>query len=548
MATVADRPAQARKQADAHSPAPLGSLFAAVLAIAAVVSAIALNLGSGVSTAPSGAATVVPADALLYLNVSTDPARPAARQALARVQRLPAAPLLIGAVTSRLDAILAGSSAGAVDFTADVRPWLGGEAAFAVLDTGGASAGTLIVLDVRDRRSARAFLAAHGALSAGSYRKVALLAEPSGTTLAFLGRYLVLGQAASVQEAIDVSHGARSLAHSATYQHAAAGEPAGRVLDFYAPAAGVTRALIPRGGLLGALGDLLYQPALSAATIAVSPAPAGFSVRIHSSLDPRLARATAGASRQITPSLAGLLPAGSTMLFDVPNLRTAAPKLLEAAAAVGIAGRVGSLLTRLGAALVSQGVSLNRLFSIFGPQTALAIVPGRDGGGPAPLLVGRTSHPAAALAELARLEGPLTQAFTPSSGGGLVPEVGASTIGGVTVSQLTLAPGLQLDWAVSGGVVALSTSGGAVAGVLRHRASLSGERAYKEAMGGLPNRATSLLFLDLGPLLRLGEQTGLIGGDVLAALLPDLERIRAIGLVSSRSESDTTTELQLQIP
>jgi Protein of unknown function (DUF3352) len=547
MATVIDRPAQPRDQRDIHSLAPLAASLAAMLAIAAIVLAIALSLGSGASPAPSGAATVLPADTLLYLNVSTDPARPAARQALARVQRLPGAALLTGAVTSRLDAILAGSSANSVDFTTDVRPWIGDEAAFAALDTGGASAGTLIVLDVRNRQRARAFLAAHGAISAGAYRRVALLQEPSGTTLAFLGRYLVFGQAASVQAAIDVSRGARSLAHSSAYQRAAAGEPPGRVLDFYAPAAGVVRALIPSPGLLGALGVLLYQPALSAATIAVSPAPAGFSVRIHSALDPKLASPT-GSSRQITPSLARSLPAGSTMLFDVPNLRSAAPKLLAAAARVGIAGRIGSLLTRLGGALVSQGVSLNGLFSIFGSQTALAIVPGRDGGGPAPVLVGRTSHRAAALAELSGLEGPLTQAFTPSSGGGLVPEAGASTIGGVTVSQLTLAPGLQLDWAVSGGVVALSTSAGAVANVVHHRASLSGEPGYRAAVGNLPSRATSLLFLDLGPLLRLGEQTGLIGGDVLTALLPDLERIRAIGLVTSRDPSGTTTELQLQIP
>jgi hypothetical protein len=527
--------------------APLFAALSAAFAIAAVVLAIVLNMGSGAAPAATGAARLIPANALLYLHVSTDPSRPAVRQAIARARRFPGAPALFAGVTSRLDAILSGSSTNTVDFATDVRPWLGREAAFAVLNTPGGSAGTLIVLDVRDRSRAQAFLAEQGAAPDGSYRKVGLLREPSGATLAFLDHYLVVGQATSVAAAVDVAAGrAPSLADSATYARAAAGEPAGRLLDFYAPVAGVRRALVTHQGLLGALGTLLDQPALSAATISLSPGADGFIVRVHSALDPKLVRAAAQPA-QLTPSLAAALPAGSMMLLDVGSLRRAAPKLFAAAAKVGIAGRVATLLGRLGAALQAQGVSLNRLFSIFGAETALAIVPGLGGSGPAPVVVGRAPHPEAAGAELAGLEGPLTQAFAPPSGAaGLVPEVGAATIAGVTVSQLTLAPGFQLDWAVSRGLVVLSTSPGAVAGVISHHASLSHALAYRAAVRGLPSQATSLVFFDLGPLLRLGEQAGLIGSSAVAALLPDLEQIRVIGLASVRGESDTTTEIQLQ--
>jgi hypothetical protein len=426
-----------------------------------------------------------------------------------------------------------------VDFATDVRPWLGREAAFAVLDTPGPTAGTLIVLDLRNRAKARAFLLAQGASPDGNYRKVQLLRQPSGAVLAFLGHFLVLGQADSVAAAIDVSTGhAPSLAHTAAYQQAAAGEPADRVLDFYAPAAGVSRALLPRTGLLGALGVLLDQPALSAATISVSPAKGGLSARIQSSLDPKLARVRATQAA---------LPTGSMMLLDVGNLRRAAPKLLAAAAKLGIAGRAAALLGQLGHALSAQGFSLNGLFSAFGHETALAVVPGR-GSGPAPVLVGRTHNPAAAGAELASLEGPLTQAFTPpGNSAGVVPQVAATTIGGVTVSQLTLAPGLGLSWAVSHGLVVLSTSAGAVANVLAHRARLSDEAAYRAGTRGFPSQVTSLVFFDLGPLLRLGSRLGLVGGTTLQELLPDLEQIRAIGLESTRGKADTTTQLQLQI-
>lgn len=563
MAVVADRPEAQRPPSPARERArrdrrrlaalgllsPLAAAIAAGLAIAAVAVAIALVASSGPAPPATGAATLVPADALLYVNVSTDPSRSAVGQALRRVRRLSGAPLLLAGIANRLDTILAGSSSGTVDFATDIRPWLGPEAAFAVLDTPGASAGTLVVLDVSNRAKARAFLSAHGASPSGAYRNVHLLQEASGTTFAFVGHYLLLGQAASVTGAIDVARGrGRSLASSATYANATAGEPADRVLDFYAPVAGVTRALAPSSGLLGALGTLLDQPALSAVTVAVSPDAGGFGVRVHSLLDPKLANVPSAKTPSFTPTLASALPAGSEMMLDVPSLSGAVPKLLAAAAKLGIAGRAAGVLSRLGGALIAEGVNLHRFFSIFGSQGVLAIVPGLGGSGPAPVLVGRTTRPTAAVKELADLEEPLTQAFTPpSSGGGLVPEVGTTTLGRATVSTLTLAPGFELDWAVSHGLVVVSTSPGAAAAVISHRASLSGERAYKNAVAGLPTQVSTLVFLDLGPLLRLGERTGLVGGNTLAALRPDLEQIRAIGLATTRGGSDTTTQLQLQI-
>jgi hypothetical protein len=58
---------------------------------------------------------------------------------------------------------------------------------------------------------------------------------------------------------------------------------------------------------------------------------------------------------------------------------------------------------------------------------------------------------------------------------------------------------------------------------------------------------TSLLFFDCSQLLSLGEQMGLTAGPHLAALRADLEKIRAVGVASTRGESDTTSELHLQI-
>jgi hypothetical protein len=66
-------------------------------------------------------------------------------------------------------------------------------------------------------------------------------------------------------------------------------------------------------------------------------------------------------------------------------------------------------------------------------------------------------------------------------------------------------------------------------------------------LGSPPGQVTSLLFSDLPQLLSLGEQTGLIQSTRLATVWPDLAKIRAIGLTSTRGELDTTTELSLQI-
>jgi hypothetical protein len=59
---------------------------------------------------------------------------------------------------------------------------------------------------------------------------------------------------------------------------------------------------------------------------------------------------------------------------------------------------------------------------------------------------------------------------------------------------------------------------------------------------------SSLVFGDVGRLLALGEQTGLTSGARTRMLLPDLAKIRAIGVSSTSRGADSTTELNLEIP
>ncbi len=513
------------------------------------------GLGAGEPPPATGAAALVPADALVYVHLSTDSGRPAVGRAARLAARIPGSSLLLSGLSARLGAILSGAGlAAGFDFTTEVRPWLGKEAAFALLNTQSTTAGSLILLDVSNRKRAQSFLDSSGAQPVREYRGVTELRYRRGTVLAFVSHYLAIGQRASVQSAIDTADGSTpSLRSSRAYQAAASNEPAGRVLDAYVSASGAGRVLAPRTGALGALGGLLAAPDVTGTAISVSAVAGGARVMFHSALDPSPAR-RASRPPSFAPTLASALPAGSSLLLDVDGLARAAPVVLSATAAVGVAPRIGPLLQRLGTALKSQGVDLGQALSLFAGETAVAITPAPRvaapaGSGSALVIVARTAHQDLARALLAGLEGPLAQLFPPPANGpGQAPEWNDVQVAGVSAHQLAIAPGLELDYAVFRGLVVVSTSLRGIAAIAHHGRPLADRPAYLAALGQGPRRVTSLLFANFSQLLNLAEQMGLTRGAQLSPLRPDLERIRTLGLVSSRGEADTTAELILQIP
>jgi hypothetical protein len=525
--------------------------LAAGLLLTVLILAVAARVmfGSGEAPPATGAAEVVPADVLAYAHLSTDSGRPAVRRAQALARRFPDYPLAYAAAINRLTAIVGGGSTDS-DFASGIRPWLGREAAFAVLDTPGASAPSLIVLDVANRARALRFVTGAGAAAVAGYDGVRILAYHSGTELALVRHYLVIGADAGVRAAIAAGTGhARSLASDSAYRNATAGEPAGRVLDAYLPVAGLRRLVEPLGGVIGAIAAMVDRPSLEGTAISLSADSSGADVRIHSALAAVAARgkrASRARPLSFAPTLQSVLPAGSTLMLDVDGLDRAAPELLRAAATAGVATNVAPLLARLGAALAAEGVGVRKVTSIFRGETAVGISPGPT---PALLIVSRTANQAATQSELAQIEAPLTALFpAPSSGPGQIPGLVDRQVGGVTVHELGLGAGLQLDYAVFDGLVVVSTSVAAIDQVVSRSRSLADEQAYKTALTGRPGEVSSVLFTDFSQLLSLGGQTGLTGGARVRELLPDLEKVRAIGLSSTSGERDTTTELSLEIP
>ena len=561
MSTLTDQqglsiPAETESPSKRFDSRLVAILTVAVAGLAALALGITMSRRAPEAPPATGAAALVPSDALAYIHLSTDPTRPAVKQAIRLAGRFPDAPTLIAALNNRLGAILSrpGAPAGAFDFAGDVRPWLGREAAFALLNTTSTTAGSLIVLDVANRPRAQAFLDRSGATPVRVYRGVTELRYRRGTVLAFVRHYLAIGQRSSVQRAIAAADGsASSLQGNPSYRSAASAEPADRVLDAYISPSGLRRVLAPRGGALRALATLLFQPAVAGTTISLSALPGGARVTVHNALDPALARLSGAPPAPFTPTLTPLLPAGSPLVLDVKGLGHAAPTVLSATAAAGIAGRIGPLLHRLGTALASEGVDVRQAVSLFSGETAVGLSPAASSGAGAPhgsalVIVTRTSHQEATRELLASLQGPLAQLFPPpSTGPGQAAEWSDVQVAGVSAHQLAIAPGLQLDYAVFRGLVVVSTSLRAIGGVVKHARSLADEPAYHAALGAAPNRVTSLLFLDFSQLLSLGERMGLTRSARLTALRSDLEKIRATGLASTRGEADTTAELFLQI-
>jgi hypothetical protein len=215
---------------------------------------------------------------------------------------------------------------------------------------------------------------------------------------------------------------------------------------------------------------------------------------------------------------------------------------------IGIGAQIPKLLTKVGIALSAQGVDVrDNILSLFERESAVVI--STHGGKPVVTVVARTSDPNVTRTVFAQLEVPLERLFAAAgAAAGQAPLFNEVTIGGVTAHQLVLAPGLQFDYAVFDGKLVLSTSLEGISSIARHSSSVVEQPTYRLTLGNHPARVTSLLFLDLGQLLSLGEQTGLITGARYRALKPDLKRIHAIGLDSTSGEADSTAELFLQTP
>ena len=251
----------------------------------------------------------------------------------------------------------------------------------------------------------------------------------------------------------------------------------------------------------------------------------------------------AAGSLAFEPKLLGSVPKDALAYLGIAGLGRAVGPLLSAAAPA--AGSLAGLLRRAQAALARQAGTavLRDLAPVLKGEVALAVVPRL----PAAVLtlIAKAPDPVRTQAALARLQGPVAKLLRR---GGTTPAFRQTRLGGTTVYSLTLASALELDYAVVGGKLVLSTSLDGIRAVQSGSGSLSDAPAFKATLGDRPKKVTSVVFLDLNQLLTLAEQTGLNSSPAYARVRDDLRRIQAVGAETSGGEGDTTAELRFQIP
>ena len=500
---------------------------AAALAAVAAVAVLALVAGlvcaGGGGAPPDEAARLVPAGALVYVHLSTDRDRAGDARLARFAQALPA--------VARLRAQIVGAiSARAFDIERDVRPWLGDELAYAAVSADD----SVVLAAVEDRPKAEGLIARAGNLSrAEPYLGVRVISA-GPTAIAFVGDFLAVGTEPAVHAAIDLEQGdGDRLSDLPAYRHARDGRPDERSLDAYASAAGVREVLGSRAGLLGALGALLDRPGLETVGASLTAEEDGLRAEV---------RLAGGAPRDAAfePLLLERVSEGTAAYLGLRSARRLA-RLLERLGA-------GDSLERLGKGLIREaGIGFER--DLLAPLSGeLAITVASDatsGDAPVVTLKARTADERRSGAALARLQEPIARRLAVA---GTVPRFEAQPIGGLNAFTLRVTPELAPSYAVADGTVAISTS---PAGLEPLRGTLAASQPFEATVGEVPDKADSLVFLDLRALLALGEQTGLTAIPGLATVRDDLSRVRAAGAVITADDSnpsDTTAELFLEIP
>lgn len=293
---------------------PRGRLVAAggalAIIVVLVVAVIALAGGGGEKSSPpaSAAAAIVPADALVYVHLSTDANRAQTRDAAKVADGFPSWKTLRDGIVSRLQAPGCDLATKALK-TAD-------EAALAIFDTGSSSqANSLVLVDTgKDHPGAKQ--QACGSLSS-----------------TYVGKFLAIGQPESLNAATKLQQagGKGSLAQAAGPKQELAALPEDRVVDGWLSADGLRRLLAPQGGLLGAAGVLFDQATLKGAAFGLSAKGDQAKLTVKSQLDPSLKGSSDAGFKPFKATLAADVPADAMAYLGVSNLAPALQRLLAAA-------------------------------------------------------------------------------------------------------------------------------------------------------------------------------------------------------------------------
>jgi Protein of unknown function (DUF3352) len=553
----------------------------AVIAILLIVLVVGLELpcgwpGAGSCPPDDDAAGLVPSDALLYVHVNTDPDSEQYEKAAALAGRLPT-------LTAQLIASLPGAAGAGVEYDRDVRPWLGGEAAVALVPDGGKAVEQALLLEVGDGDGAEKFIGELvGRRTQGrDYAGVPVTAR-GGVATAEVGGFLVIGSGESVRAVIDAEGGdGSSLQDDDAAEEVADELPDDSLATGFVSERGAAD-LFRAGAPLGSLEVFVDSDATTGAGAAVVAGDDGLEVETHSALDPERLESSPGflgAFAPFDPGLAGELSAESLLYLGLGDPGQSIEALLKQASAEAPGLTEG--FEKFSKDLKKDGdVSIEReVLPLLGGEVAVGIEPppkggagapeneqdvpeGIEPGGPAPIpeepgeltftgvpylvFVAEEVDEEQARKTLADLQVPIARALDPGEGG-QAPVFEGSAIAGIQARSLRISPTVNLTYAIFDEKLVVATDPAGIEQVKSGESSLSDSGQYEEATDGFGDELATLLYLNLGDLIALAERQGLAEDPSYALFAPEVRRLQALGLAVERSDEAIATRLRLAI-
>jgi hypothetical protein len=416
-------------------------------AAAAPLAALALLAGgcggkssNGSASGAAAGATVVPASAVAYLSVNTDLGSDQWKKADALSKKFPGRAKAIASFEKDL-------AKNGVDFQKDVKPALGPEVDVAWLDF--ADGGKNVVALTQPKDDARLLVLV--AKQNKSEPKNKLYIEK-------VGDWSAVAQSQAILDRLKSAQNGSKLADDSSFKDAVADLPDQALVKVYVNGAAVRQAvkqgLAPSVRQSGFLGSVIPNLGWLSASATAASNGVGFQAGVKSS---------GLKTKTYKTALVDRLPAGALVDLSFNNLSSTLRQVLNQSGLRAQAAQVEQAL----------GISENDLLKLLSNEGALAVYPGARGERyPSVELLLKVNDVAKARKLLNRLS-----ALAPMAGARVKPV----TIGGVRAHELVVNGEVSVDYGVFDGVLAVSNSRSALAGLGAGGVKLSSDPVFTDA-------------------------------------------------------------------
>jgi Protein of unknown function (DUF3352) len=435
--------------------------FAAAAPLAALALLAAGCGGSSSNGSASGSAagaTVVPASAVAYVSVNSDLGSDQWKKLDALSKKFPGRAKAIASFKQDL-------AKDGIDFQKDVKPALGPEIDLAWLDFADGGQNVVAVTQPKDDAKLAALVTKNN--SDSSNHK--LYTEK-------VGDWTAIAQSQATLDRLKSAQNGSKLADDSSFEDAVAALPDEALVKAYVNGGAVRQAVqqgiaptVRQSGLLGkAIPNLGW---LSASASAASNG-VGFQAGVKSS---------GTKTKSYKSELVDRLPAGALADLSFNNLSSNLRRILSQAGLKAQAAQVEQAL----------GISENDLLKLLSNEGALAVYPSARGERyPSVELLLKVNDQAKARKLLARLS-----ALAPMAGATVKPV----TIGGVQAHELAVNGQVSVDYGVFDGVLAVSNSRSALAGLDAGGVKLGSDPVFGDARSAVkaPSSTTGFAYVNL---------------------------------------------------